>query len=292
MDKDMENVKSFLTYSEQLALLEEKGLIIGDRERAKDILSTVNYYRLINAYALGLYEDSQKTKFIQGVTFDQIYSIYLFDSVLRHVLSEMLESFETLFRAKMINYIGEKYGALGYRDSANFRDENYHHDFIEELDNEKKKQGRSPVVAHHEQKYGGYLPIWAVAEVITFGNLSKLYKNMKSADKKKIAKDLKSTSDSLGSWLVAFVEVRNICAHYGRLYNKRLLSTPKLFSDFPKSLKPDRIFTILFILKRFFSQDDLISYIIRIQSALLRYPKVNLSCIGFPHNWEDMLLDR
>ena len=84
-------------------------------------------------------------------------------------------------------------------------------------------QYKSPVVKHHNDKYGGSLPIWAAVEISTFGTMSKLYKNMLPADQAAIAKQFDLTPTLLNSWLRAFVEVRNICAHYGRLYNKALL---------------------------------------------------------------------
>lgn len=281
-------IKSFWYYDELVDLLEGKGLVIEDREVAKKVLSEVNYYRLINAYALGLYEDNKKEKFKSGVTFHQIHSLYLFDVIIRHVVSELLEMFEIMFRAKIVNFIGDKYGALGYLKSENFENAEYHREFIDKFNTEKQVQTRSPIVKHHAEEYEGNLPIWAAVEIVTFGTLSKLYKNMKKEDKTLFAKEFGTTNFYLESWLASFVEMRNICAHYGRLYNKLLLFRPKRY-DGDKYIVPNRLFVVLFYLKRFSDEMTWRSMMIRIENAMALYPNVDLRCIGFPLNWQALL---
>ena len=70
------------------------------------------------------------------------------------------------------------------------------------------------------------MPIYALVEVFSFGTLSKFYKNMKNGDKKIVAKSFGVGYTYLESWLESIVYVRNICAHYGRLYNAKLAKTP------------------------------------------------------------------
>jgi len=42
--------KPFKTYEEQIALLRSRNLKISDADKAKEILSQTNYYKLINGY--------------------------------------------------------------------------------------------------------------------------------------------------------------------------------------------------------------------------------------------------
>lgn len=168
----MPEVKAFRTYDEQVQHLLDIGLKIDDREFAKDILSQVNYYRLINAYSLGLYvDDTIKNKYQSGVSFFQIFDLYQFDMDLRHILSEQLEEFEILFRTKIAYYIGLHYGPLGHLSRENFRSDEFHKQFVEDFEREKKQQSKSPVVKHHEEKYEGKMPIWAAVEVLSFGTI-------------------------------------------------------------------------------------------------------------------------
>ena len=210
-------VKPFLSYEAQVEHLRACGMHVEDKGKAIETLSRVNYYRLVNAYGLGLYADESKHRFCEGVTFWQVYSLYAFDNRLRHVVSELLEEFEVLFRTRLAHYIGEHYGAVGYLNPAMFASGTFHQEIMDAIGREEAVQHKSPIVKHHNDKYGGKLPVWAVVEVSTFGTISKLYKNMLLADQATIAKQFGLTPTLLNSWLRAFVEVRNICAHYGRL---------------------------------------------------------------------------
>ncbi len=73
-----------LSVEEQLSNLEELGLIIEDREAAKQFLNDVSYFRLIKAFGYGLKE--KNSKYHDGVTFNQIKGLYLFNARLRHMI--------------------------------------------------------------------------------------------------------------------------------------------------------------------------------------------------------------
>jgi len=281
-------VKPFLSYAAQVEHLRACGMHVEDERKAMETLSKVNYYRLINAYGLGLYAGEDKQRFREGVTFWQVYSLYAFDNRLRHVVSELLEEFEVLFRSRLAHYIGEHYGALGYLSPAMFANGSFHQEIIDTITREKAVQHKSPVVKHHNDKYGGILPIWAAVEISTFGTMSKLYKNMLPSDQAEVAKQFGLTPTLLNSWLRAFVEVRNICAHYGRLYNKALLFPPRLFREC--QFQQNSIFAVLYLLRRFVEPEVTLNCVVRLREALCRYPSVELRRIGFPEDWEQLLL--
>ena len=280
-------VKPFLTVPQQLAHLKTAGMHIEDEAAAAGILERVSYYRLINAYALGLYADKGKQRFRDGVTFWQVYSLYAFDNRLRHVVSELLEEFEVLFRTRLAHYIGEHYGPLGYTNPAMFVNAAYHLEMLDALEREKKSQDKSPIVRHHAAKYGGDMPVWAAVEILSFGTVSKLYKNMLPADKAAIAKKFNVPHHYLNSWLRVFVEVRNICAHYGRLYDKQLLFPPRL----PKgcTFQQNMIFAVLYLLRPYVEPAAWLSSVVRLTEALHRYSSVELDRIGFPEGWPNLL---
>lgn len=77
-----QEVKPFKTIDEQIAILENRGLIIDDEEVAKKFLSNLNYYRL-SAYALTLRKDDH---FYDDVHFSDVMQIYKFDMELRAAL--------------------------------------------------------------------------------------------------------------------------------------------------------------------------------------------------------------
>lgn len=49
---------------------------------------------------------------------------------------------------------------------------------------------------------------------------------MKNADKKAVATTFGIGYTYFESWIESIAYVRNICAHYGRLYNAKLSKTP------------------------------------------------------------------
>lgn len=69
----MPEVKRFLTYDEQVQHLLDVGLEIDDKEFAKNVLSQINYYRLINAYSLGLYvDDTTKDRYKRRIVLSDL----------------------------------------------------------------------------------------------------------------------------------------------------------------------------------------------------------------------------
>ena len=57
-------------------------MIITDREKAKDILKRVNYYRF-TGYALQFRQNSSGSDYIVETTFEIIYHLYKVDEILR-----------------------------------------------------------------------------------------------------------------------------------------------------------------------------------------------------------------
>lgn len=76
------DLKKPLTFDEQLDKLEAHGIIISDREKAKDILKRVNYYRF-TGYALQFRKDSSSSDYEEGTTFETVYHLYKVDEILR-----------------------------------------------------------------------------------------------------------------------------------------------------------------------------------------------------------------
>lgn len=74
--------KKPLTFEEQINKLEDHGIVISDREKAKDILKRVNYYRF-TGYALQFRENPSGSNYIEGTTFETVYHLYKVDEILR-----------------------------------------------------------------------------------------------------------------------------------------------------------------------------------------------------------------
>lgn len=297
----IQNVKSPLTYEEQIRRLKEfHKLSIDDKEEAVQILKKINYYRL-SGYGIGLTMPDDKDKYRQGISLNHLYQLYTFDSELKNLLSLVIEQIEIQFRANISYHLAIKYGALGYRDSKNFADRtdskgnSVVEKILEEFKSMVERNKGLPFVKHHINKYGGQFPIWVAVELFTFGNLTSLYSIMKDEDKKVIAKLYRTTDLYFNSWIRLLQEVRNLCAHYARLYNLILKTTPRLYKEYdfltqdPKT-KKTKIFQILIVLKKVLDEDQWNDFYSKFSLLLNRYSKyIKLSFMNFPNNWNEIL---
>ena len=99
-------------------------------------------------------------------------------------------------------------------------------------------------------------PIWAVVEVMTLGQLSKWYANLKSSsDRNLIAHNYDFDEVNLVSFLHHLTIVRNLCAHHSRLWNREFIINFKIPKRRPYNLVADfnpstqkRIYNTLVIL--------------------------------------------
>ena len=284
-----------MTYDEQILNLQvNHGLVITDCAKAKEILKTVNYYRL-SAYGIDLL-DKTTDRYREGTSLEQIYSLYQFDSRLRNIISPVIEYVEIKLRSHIAYHLALKYGAECYRDRSYFHPwasgvtgKDMFDAFNEHVDAEIKKQSKKPMVVHHMQKYEGPFPIWVVVELLSLGTLSTLYSLMKREDQKAIAQDFKTGFVYVKSWFAALVEIRNICAHYGKLYNMPLDSLAKL-SPKENQYANSRLFTDCLALRYVMHGESIWNtFVLNLRAIIDECPIVNLKCIGFPNNWEDLL---
>ena len=72
--------KEFKTLDEQIAIMEHKGMIIENRDFAKDVLLRENYF-FLNGYRHLFLKSELDRKFIPGTTFEELYSLFLFDFI-------------------------------------------------------------------------------------------------------------------------------------------------------------------------------------------------------------------
>lgn len=282
------SVKRPTTFEEQITILKSRGLIIDDEDKAKRVLERVNYYRL-SAYSLSLKRDD---KFHPGVTFEHVVALYEFDQRFRYLLMEMVEQIEIAFRTHIAYHIAHKYGPLGHLETEHFC---RHELFLVDLEKEIKRS-QEIFIKHHVDKYGRAIPVWVAVEVLSFGALSKLFSNMKVEDQKQISNQYyRVPAVYLVSWLKCLAYIRNICAHYGRLYNRPLTSKPKLFRSSRRiGINQGRVFAHIYIIRELIpGRRRWKDFVIRLEALITEYKDiVEFDRIGFPEDWESILVRR
>ena len=77
--------KNFKTIEEQMEILKDKGLIIEDEITARETLLRENYFFLMG-YRHPFMKSSKERKFISGTTFNEVYSLFLFDRDFRNII--------------------------------------------------------------------------------------------------------------------------------------------------------------------------------------------------------------
>ena len=254
--KELKQHQPPMTIDEQVENLKTLGLVINDEEYAKRILNDISYFRLIKAYSLGY--KPKNGSYNGEVTFEQIVELYLFNANLRQITFAEIEKIEVNVRCRIANYFAETYGVLGYTESSSFADSEYHKSFLSDIEAEIGRNSKAPFVRNFRENYeGGKLPIYALVEVFSFGTLSKFYKNMKNSDKKAVASSFGIGYTYLESWLESIAYVRNICAHYGRLYNAKFSKTPVLYKEYTKvGIGNNRMFGVLLCMKHILKSDN------------------------------------
>ena len=279
-----------MTIDEQVENLKSIGLIVEDEEYAKRILNDISYFRLIKAYSLTL--KFKNGIYTENVSFEQLVELYRFNANFRQIIFPEIEKIEINVRCRVANYFAEQYGILGYLEEDNFVNPKYHQSFIDDIEAEIRRNSKAPVVKNFRENYeGGKLPIYALVEVFSFGTLSKFYKNMKNPDKKAVAKSFGVGYTYFESWLESISYVRNICAHYGRLYNAKLSKTPILYKEYSGAgIGNNRIFGVLLCLKHLLKNDSHWNiFVENIELLFEKYESVDIKTMGFPENWKELL---
>ena len=289
------NTKPFKTIEQQINILTERGLKIDDRTEAVHLMSCYNYYRL-SGYTLTLRSDNQ---FSDGVSISDVMQIYNFNAGLRALLLYALEYIEVSIRTHIGYYHAQQYGPLGYLQSDSFADYERFFKFKQDFDAAIKEQSdREVFVKHHISNYSGEFPIWVAVELLSFGALSRLFKNLKREEvQDKICSEHYGLikADYIENWLQGLTILRNICAHRGRIYYRNIHFSVKLSTkdkwffatnglDVQKISK--QLFGYLFVMKKLTDDTNVWSYFMdNFISLTKKYPFVDLKYYGFPENW-------
>lgn len=293
----MAELKQALSYQDQIKRLVSKhNLKIDNNDAALEILKKVNYYRL-SGYGIGLKKKNNWEEYREEITLEWLFDLYCFDSKFKNDLIQTIEHLEIQFRTQISYQLAMNYGADGYLNPDNFiRKENHGKDIheitLEKFRNEVIRQQKVPFVRHHLNKYCGRFPIWVATELFSFGMLTSLFSILKENDRKAIAALYDAEPDHLNSWMLSLLEVRNICAHYTRLYNLPLKQTPHLYKEnMSYRQKINKIFPVLLVIKRILnSNDQWRSFLRDIEDTIHRYEHVIcFPFMGFPKDWKEVL---
>jgi abortive infection bacteriophage resistance protein len=218
--------KPWLSISDQVALLQSRGLVVSDRAFAEQFLTHLNYYRF-SGYCLAF--ETSRHNFAGGTTFESVVDAYYFDLTLRDLVTEALEVVEVDLRAAIAYHFGKRHGPFGHTVAANFFGQFHHSGWLTRL-REESDRSSELFVEHFRNSYAEFpdLPVWIVMEVMSFGGLSQMVKGMLKADQKAIATRYGLQPRVLQKATHHLTYVRNLCAHHSRLWDRVWAIKPEL----------------------------------------------------------------
>lgn len=305
--------KLFKTIDEQIEILKSKGLTFDNIKNANNILINNNYYYLINGYKdIFIDKNSNKEKFINNTTFEEVYNLYEFDRNIRIIFLEYILLIERRIDSYISYEFSKQYGHKNYLVPNNFnytgKTNTMIDKFIDTINLEILHQYKNSnkMIKHYLDIYN-YIPLWVLIRILSFGKVSKFYSFMKQKEQNSVSKRFNLKSEILKVYLTNLAETRNICAHDEKLYDinlrfkiaaneyHSLLKINKSRGNYINGVKD--LFSIVLILKNILTKDEFKKfYKILIQNIenlnknikSINFQKV-LNKMGFPKNYKKLL---
>lgn len=303
--------KIFKTLDEQIEIMRSKGLTINDEDFTKDILFRENYF-FINGYR-HMFTKDHKDKFIPGATFEEMYATFIFDRRLRNIIFKYILMIENNIKSIMSYQLSKKYG---FKDKDYLNPDNFTQDpargrQVFDILNKMKRQirvnGRQHSATLHYLSNYGYIPMWILVKVLSFGIISELFCILKYEDQKDIADFYHVDVQTLSIYLALLANFRNLCAHEDILYDHR---TNRVIpnNEYHRFLEipigdngeylygKNDLFAIIMIMKKMLREDEFndivyeIGYEIDVLDSKIDIIPLNsiLNKIGFPNNWREI----
>lgn len=304
--------KIFKTLDEQINILESKGLEIDDVEEAKEILFRENYF-FVSGYRHIFMKNNEKDHFIKGTTFDELYSMFVFDRMIRNIMFKYILIIENNIKSIISYQMSKKYGykEKDYLNPKNFTHDPLKtrqvHDILDKTRRQLRVNGKQHTATLHYIDNYGYIPMWILVKVLSFGIISELYNILKNEDKQLIADVYHLDYETLSIYLSLLSNLRNVCAHEEVLYDHRtqrdlpdsryhkFLDIQKVDDDYIYG-KND-LFAIVIILKQLLTEEEFrefayeLGYEIDVLDGRVdTVPLITiLNRIGFPINWRNII---
>lgn len=304
--------KIFKTINEQIDILKDRGLIIEDELSAQEILLRENYF-FIMGYRHLFMTSKKDNKFIPGTTFRELYSLFLFDRYFRNIIFKNLLVIENQLKSVISYQLSKKYGyrEKDYLNPKNFTSDHDKAKRVRDLIDKMKRQIRINSASHnatmHYANNYGYIPMWILVKVLSFGIVCELYTILKKEDKLEIAEIFNTNPEMLENMLIILSNYRNLCAHEDIVFEHKtervipdtkyheLMNIPHMDGEYIYG-KND-LFAVIIILKILLEKDAFtlmmreIEYEIELLDGRVDSIPINkiLDSMGFVENYMDIL---
>lgn len=326
LEPDNEKVmKDFFDFEQIKLKLQEPSRNTGARvfildsevEFARQFLFQTNYY------SFSIYKKCLPNRSDKQFNFTDCVTLYNFNNFLRENLMKFTGKIELLIKSSIVHSICVFYSGDLQKGECYLDEKIYVNS--RECESIKKRIGQSlhsnkskslPILHHVENKNCKF-PIWVIIPELTFGETTKFIEKLDELYFQNWIEELFISNDyyntpalkehiikSAMSWISATWYIRNVCAHYGRLYGCNFnVGVPTFYKPTLRELKK--------INKKKSDNKDLFAYMLAIRNLLICHSKtvqeewnlfmeeidskfdsevIEKKKIGFPESWKDYLL--
>ena len=303
--------KIFKTINEQIEILKQRGLKVENEQYAQEVLLRENYF-FISGYR-HLFTKDNKDKFIEGATFEELYSLFLFDRTFRNILFKYMLVVENNLKSVISYQLSKKYGykEVDYLKPKNFTQDREKQRQVADIINKMKRQVRVNANQHtatfHYISNYGYIPLWIMDKVLSFGIVGELFLILKREDQDGVADIFGIEVNNLEDYLPILANYRNLCAHEEVVFeNRTQKEIPDTIYHSMLNLERDEygefiqgkkdIFALIIILREMLQNEDFNNLMIEIERTInnLEYNLHSVSIdklldrMGFPKNYMDI----
>ena len=181
-------------------------------------------------------------------------------------------------------------------------------DLIRKMKRQINVNGKQHAATNHYMINYGYIPLWVVVKVLSFGIVSELYSILQKEDQEEIARVFNTTVHNLESYLPILSNYRNLCAHEDLCFNNKTHKkiSPNHYHDIlniPKNEEDEYIYglndlmAIIIIMKELLQDSDFIMMMNEICYEIdildgkvdtIEIEKV-LDAMGLPTNYKEIV---
>ena len=214
---------------EQIELLESRGMKIEDKEKAKENLLDIGYYRL------GFYwfpfektyprKSKRNHEFNDGVNLDYAIKLYYFDFDLRNIFLRYISRIEINFRTTIIYNVSNTYkdNPYWYIDPLIIKKETLNSAEYKKALSDLSKEY---VVKLDRKAHPGrnYPPAWKALEYMSFGTIIKLYDSLINNHLRCDISQVygMGAPSQFSNYINTVRKLRNYCAHGKVLFDLNL----------------------------------------------------------------------
>ena len=295
--------KPVLNINKKIELLKERGLIFNDEENEKSDLQHIWYFRL--TWYFKFFQNKENNLFLKWTTFKQVLDLYIFDRKLRLLTLDAVEKIEVSLKANINDYMSEEHWIYWYLDESLFSLEKienieiykkFKKNIVKNIQTKEKALFVKEFFKKYDEKF---LPGWMLFEELTIWSVSTIFNILKWDYCKKISENYNVYYVDLRKWLNLIVQIRNISAHYSRLWNNNYKVRPRI---------QDTVFKEFYLTESNWNQKEVISnyynfslitnYLLKkinnnlnwledLDKLFLEFPSVPKIKMWFDKNWKE-----